>query len=51
MKRLKYILTNFIYPGELIAKPGDTVAGILDKIKNVLGNFEYFYDIDGHFRF
>lgn len=46
-----YILTDFIYPGELIAKPGDTVAGMLDKIKNVLGNFEYFYDIDGHFRF
>ena len=46
-----YILTDFIYPGELIAKPGDSVASILDKIKNVLGNFEYFYDIDGHFRF
>ena len=24
---------------------------MLDKIKSVLGNFEYFYDIEGNFRF
>ena len=49
--QIGYILTDFTYPGELIAAPGNTVSSMLDKIKNVLGNFEYFYDIDGHFRF
>ena len=46
-----YIFTDFVYPGELIGNAGDTVVTILDQIKNVLGNYEYFYDIDGNFRF
>ena len=46
-----YILTDFIYPGELVSNAGDTVVTILDKIKNMLGNYEYFYDVDGNFRF
>ena len=46
-----YILTDFIYPGELVGNAGDNVVTILDQIKNVLGNYEYFYDIDGNFRF
>ena len=46
-----YILTDFVYPGELIGNAGDTVVTILDQIKNTLGNYEYFYDIDGNFRF
>lgn len=46
-----YIYTDFIYSGELIANAGDNVCTILDKIKNTLGNFEYFYDIDGNFIF
>ena len=46
-----YILTDFIYPGQLISNAGDTIVTILDKIKNILGNYEYFYDIDGNFRF
>ena len=46
-----YILTDFTYPGELISNAGDTVVTILDQIKNILGNYEYFYDIDGNFRF
>lgn len=45
----KYI--DFVYPGELIGDAGSTVCDILDKIKNTLGNFEYFYDIDGVFHF
>lgn len=49
--QIGYVLKDFVYPGELIAAPGDTVAGVLDKIKNTLGNFEYFYDVDGHFHF
>lgn len=46
-----YILTDFTYPGELISNPGETICSILDKIKNTLGNYEYFYDIDGNFIF
>lgn len=46
-----YIYSDFYYPNELIANAGDNVCTILDKIKNLLGNFEYFYDIDGNFRF
>lgn len=46
-----YIYTDFTYPNELIANAGDTVVTILDKIKNLLGNYEYFYDIDGIFHF
>lgn len=46
-----YIYTDFIYPGELIGNAGDSVCTILDKIKNTLGNYEYFYDLDGNFVF
>lgn len=46
-----YIYTDFIYPDELIADAGNSVCDILDKIKAVLGNYEYFYDIDGNFVF
>ena len=43
--------TDLIYPQDLIANAGDSVVTILDKIKNFLGDFEYFYDIDGQFIF
>lgn len=46
-----YIVTDFIYPGELVSNAGDSVVTILDQIKNLLGNYEYFYDIEGNFRF
>ena len=46
-----YILTDFVYPNELVGNAGDTVVTILDQIKNTLGNYQYFYDIDGNFRF
>ncbi len=46
-----YVLTDFTYPGELVADIGDTVTSVLDKITSVLGNFEYFYDIYGVFHF
>ena len=46
-----YEFTDFTYPSELIGNAGDTVCTILDKIKSVLGNYEYFYDIDGNFHF
>lgn len=43
--------TELIYPGELVANVNETVVSILDKIKNVLGNFEYFFDPNGNFIF
>lgn len=46
-----YTYTDFIYPSELVANSGETVCSILDKIKNTLGNYEYFYDLDGNFVF
>lgn len=46
-----FILTDFSYPGDLIGNAGESIVSILEKIKNTLGNFEFFYDIDGHFRF
>lgn len=46
-----YIYSDFYFPGELIADAGNSVCDILDKIKNTLGNFEYFYDINGNFIF
>lgn len=46
-----YIYTDFIYPGELIGDAGNSVCTILDKIKDTLGNYEYFYDINGNFVF
>lgn len=46
-----YKYTDFTYPGELILKPGDTVVTLLDKIAKTLGNFEFFYDLDGRFIF
>lgn len=46
-----YHKTGLIFAGELVGNPGETVVTILDKIKNMLGAFEYFYDLDGRFRF
>lgn len=46
-----FIYTDFTYPGQLIGDAGDTVVDILQKIKGVLGNFEYFYDLEGNFVF
>ena len=46
-----YRHTDLIYAGELISNIGETLTSVLDKIKNMLGAFEYFYDIDGRFVF
>lgn len=46
-----YKATEFTYPGELILNAGETVASLLDKIAKTLGNYEYFYDIEGRFVF
>ena len=46
-----YEETPLTFAGELKAAAGEAVTNILDKIKNMLGDFEYFYDVDGVFRF
>ncbi len=46
-----YRVTDLIYPGDLIGNVGDSITSVLDKIKNMLTEFEYFYDLDGRFVF
>lgn len=46
-----YIYTDFTFPGELICDGGAPITTVLDKIIQVLGNFEYFYNINGDFVF
>lgn len=46
-----YVQTEFTYPGSLASNAGETVVQVLDKIKNKLGNYEYFFDMDGIFHF
>lgn len=40
-----------IYNNDLILNAGETVTSLLDKLKNMLGDFEYFYDLQGRFIF
>ena len=46
-----YRLTNLKYDGDLINSIGESLTSIFDKIKKMLGEFEYFYDLDGRFVF
>lgn len=46
-----YIMDDFVIVDELTGAPGETVTSILDKIKNIIGNYEYFYDVFGVFHF
>ena len=46
-----YRITDLIYPDDLIGNVGEALTSILDKIKSMLGEFEYFYDTDGRFIF
>lgn len=46
-----YIYSDFVLQDELYSNSGDSVCTILDKIKNILGNYEYFYDEMGIFHF
>ena len=45
------VYDDFVYDSELSANLGESVTSVLDKIKNYLGNFEYFYDEFGVFHF
>ena len=46
-----YDYVDFTYPGELIKQAGENVCSILDSVKNILGNYEYYYDVHGNFIF
>lgn len=46
-----YRLTDLTYAGELVAKVGENLTTILDKIKEMFSCFEYFFDVDGRFVF
>lgn len=46
-----YRLTDLTFAGDLVANAGETLTSILDKIKNMLVNFEYFYNVEGQFVF
>lgn len=43
--------TDLVFAGDLVANMGESLTSILDKIKNMLGEYEYFYDVDGRFVF
>lgn len=46
------VMTDFTYPAkEFSSNAGESVTSALDKVKNTLGNHEYFYDLDGIFHF
>lgn len=46
-----FIFDDFVYPGQLSCNAGDTITSVLDKIIGIMGNYEYFYDVFGKFRF
>lgn len=50
-ENIGYEKTPLTYPGELVLNAGETIVNLLDKIKNVLNNYEYFYDVMGNFIF
>lgn len=51
MRVCGYRICDIVYPYDLILNPGETVTAMLDKLVKMLGNFEYFYDVDGRFVF
>lgn len=46
-----YRLTDLTYAGDLILGAGSTITQMLDALVKMLGEFEYFYDLDGRFNF
>lgn len=46
-----YRTTDLVYAGDLITNIGESLTSVLDKIKNMLVEFEYFYNNDGQFVF
>ena len=54
-QNIGYQYVPFVYPSNdssgLSSSAGESICSVLDKIKNTLGNFEYFFDLDGVFHF
>lgn len=46
-----YKQTDLVYAGDLILSVGNSITSMLDKIVNMLGEYEYFYDLYGRFIF
>lgn len=47
-----YRVTDLVYAGDLIAQVGgDIASSVLDKLVSMLGDYEYFYDLQGRFVF
>ena len=46
-----YQYVDFTYAGSLVSSIGENVCSILNKIKNFLGNYEFFFDVEGNFIF
>ena len=44
-----YEYVDLTFPGELISGIGDNVCTVLNKIIDIIGNYEYFYDVEGNF--
>ena len=46
-----YHRTPLVYAGDLILNAGETLTSLLDKIVTMLGEYEYFYNLEGQFIF
>ena len=46
-----YRATDLTYPDDLVVAIGGNITQMLDNIIKMLGEFEYFYDVDGKFIF
>lgn len=46
-----YEFTDFIIQEPIVIDYGQSIANALDKIVSILGNYEYFYDVEGRFIF
>ena len=46
-----YQKTDLVFAGDLIEPAGGVVTNVLDKIKNMLGEYEYYFDVNGKFYF
>lgn len=46
-----YRTCDLVYAGNLTSSAGESITSMLDKIVKMLGNYEYFYNVDGQFVF
>jgi len=50
-QNIGYMYEDFVYDQELTFNAGSKVTDVLDKLRDWLGNYEYFYDEQGKFHF